>query len=73
MDPAPLVVGFPGGMELLVIVLVAILVFGPLVTVAVLGYGYLTREERADEEREARLAALESEVENLRARLDDEE
>ena len=69
----PAVVGMPGGIELAVIVLIFVLLFGvPLTIVLVLGYRMTERVgESAASER--RLEELESEVEDLRDRLEDEQ
>ena len=61
----PLLVGAPGAMELLVVLLVSLLLFSPLVALA---YVTLFRPDRVDE---SRLDDLETEVSRLRARLDD--
>jgi|GEM_PF-4352200 len=63
----PLLVGAPGAMELLVVLLVSLLLFSPLVALA---YVTLFRPDRVDE---SRLDDLETEVSRLRARLDERE
>lgn len=68
----PAVVGMPGGLELLVILVIFVLLFGiPLTILLVLGYR-LT--ERAGESAipEDRLEELEAEVDELKTRLEDE-
>jgi len=64
-------VGVPGGVELLVIGLVFLLLFGiPLVVVVVVGVLWL-RSRGTDDGTEQRVAELEREVERLREQLDD--
>lgn len=73
MVPAPLVVGVPGGLELLVILLVFVLLFGiPLTILLVLGYK-LTRQTGKTSETEERIEELEAEVSALKAHIEDEE
>jgi hypothetical protein len=63
--------GVPGGIELLVIGLVFLLLFGiPLVVVVVVGVLWL-RSRGTDDGTEQRVAELEREVERLREQLDD--
>lgn len=73
MIPAlQLFVGVPGGMELAVIVLIFVLLFGiPLTLLLFLGYRF-TAGQATDEETDARIEELESEVADLRERLEDE-
>ncbi|WP_435179676.1 preprotein translocase subunit TatA [Halorussus sp. AFM4] len=70
----PLQVAVPGGVELLVILLVALVVFG--VPVVLVGAGlYLYRQSRSDRPAGEEIASLRREVERLREevdRLDDE-
>ena len=69
----PLFVGVPGGPELLVILLIAIVMFG--LPVVLLGGLYLYRRSQSDRPAGEELAALRREVELLREeinRLDDE-
>ncbi|MFB6069772.1 MAG: preprotein translocase subunit TatA [Halanaeroarchaeum sp.] len=72
MTSSLLFVGVPGGMELAVILLIFVLLFGvPLTLLLVLGYRFTAR--KADErETEERIDELESEVETLRNRLEDD-
>ena len=68
----PAVVGIPGGLELLVILVIFVLLFGiPLTILLVLGYRWT---ERAGESAisEDRLEELEAEVDELRTRLEDD-
>ncbi|GAA0292464.1 hypothetical protein [Halarchaeum salinum] len=66
--PAPAFVGLPGGMELLVILLLAVCVFGIPTLLLLGGGGYLfARSSRRDE----RLKELEREVDTLRERVDE--
>ncbi|MFW5937436.1 MAG: preprotein translocase subunit TatA [Halanaeroarchaeum sp.] len=70
---APAVVGIPGGLELIIILVIFILLFGvPLTLLLILGYKVLDRspEATADEER---IAELESEVQALRERIEEDD
>ncbi|MFW6003104.1 MAG: preprotein translocase subunit TatA [Halanaeroarchaeum sp.] len=68
----PAVVGLPGGLELVVILFVFVLLFGiPLTILLFLGYR-LTDRVGESAVSEDRLEELESEVENLKQRLEDE-
>ncbi|MFB6153029.1 MAG: preprotein translocase subunit TatA [Halodesulfurarchaeum sp.] len=72
MEPAPLfVTGVPGGLELVVILLVVFLLFGvPATLIIVLGYRHVSnRARKADDER---VAELEREVDELRDRIEEE-
>jgi sec-independent protein translocase protein TatA len=61
-------VGMPGGPELLVILFMALLLFGiPMVLVLVLGVAWLRSSGRVSEER---VEQLEAEIETLRAELE---
>lgn len=72
MTFVPAFVGVPGGMELAVILLIFVLLFGvPLTIVLVLGYRF-TRRQSDSTVSEERVAELESEVEALRDQLEDE-
>ena len=69
----PLQVGVPGGLELLVIALMAVIVFG--VPVLLVGGYYLYRQSRSDRPAGEEIESLRREVERLREeinRLDDE-
>lgn len=62
--------GFPGGMELLVIFFVLFLLFGvPMTLLVALGYKHV-RDSTQDTE-EARIDELETEVAELKARLEE--
>lgn len=68
----PAVVGIPGGLELLIILFIFVLLFGiPLTILLFLGYRLSDRvgESAVSEER---LEELESEVEHLKERLEDD-
>ncbi|UPV99362.1 hypothetical protein M0R88_12605 [Halorussus gelatinilyticus] len=71
----PLQVGIPGGIELFVIFILAILLFGvPIVLIA--GGLYLYRQTQSDRPASEELESLRREVERLREeinQLDDEE
>ncbi|MFB6134130.1 MAG: preprotein translocase subunit TatA [Halanaeroarchaeum sp.] len=71
MFPAhPAVLAVPGGIELAVIVLIFVLLFGvPLVLLGVLGYWVASPDEDVTAER---VEALEAEVAELKSRLEDE-
>ncbi|WP_142855941.1 preprotein translocase subunit TatA [Salinigranum halophilum] len=60
----PLFPGVPGGPELLVVLLLAVALFGVPVVVAVLGWRHLRGSGRVDE-LEARVRELESELEDV--------
>jgi len=63
---APLQMGIPGGVELLVIGMIAMLLFGiPLALIAVVGYLWL----RNDDDYEERIRELESEIATLQAEI----
>jgi len=63
----------PGGPELIVVLLVAVLLFGiPLVLIAVVGALYLRANSGGDEDVTERVAELEAETAQLRAELDDD-
>lgn len=67
----PAVIGIPGGVELIVILLIFVLLFGvPLTLLVILGYTVLgdSGESAVSEDR---LEELEAEVELLRERLED--
>lgn len=67
-----LFVGVPGGMELAVVVLVFVLLFGvPLTLLFVLGYRF-TENRAASMETAERIEELESEVAALREELEDD-
>jgi sec-independent protein translocase protein TatA len=70
----PLQVGVPGGMELVVIFIIAVLLFGvPIVLLA--GGLYLYRQAQSDDSASEEVESLRREVERLREevdRLDDE-
>lgn len=66
-------VGMPGGVELLVILLIFVLLFGiPITILLVLGFKFTQRasEEPATDER---IEELEADVSALKERLEDEE
>jgi sec-independent protein translocase protein TatA len=66
---APLFVGVPGGPELLVILLMAVVMFG--LPVVLLGGGlYLYRRTQSDRPANEEIAALRREVERLRDDID---
>lgn len=65
---APLAFGFPGGVELLVVLFVSLLLFSPLVALVYLML-FRRQVESVDEDR---LADHESEVAEMRTRLDAE-
>ncbi|NHN58075.1 MULTISPECIES: preprotein translocase subunit TatA [Halorussus] len=70
----PLQVAVPGGVELLVILLVALIVFGVPVVLAGVGL-YLYRQSKSDRPAGEEIESLRREVERLREeinRLDDE-
>ena len=70
MVPPLFFAGFPGGIELLVIFLVFVLLFGvPMTLLVAFGYKYV--RDAAGEPDEARLEELESDVAELRARLEE--
>jgi uncharacterized membrane protein len=67
----PAVIGIPGGVELIVILLIFVLLFGvPITLLVILGYTVLgdTGESAVSEDR---LEELEAEVELLRERLEE--
>ncbi|WP_135851633.1 hypothetical protein [Halorussus salinus] len=65
----PLQVGFPGGMEIIVIFIIAILLFGvPILLVA--GGLYLYRQSQSDRPATEEIASLRHEVERLREEID---
>ncbi|WP_170977195.1 preprotein translocase subunit TatA [Halorussus salinisoli] len=65
----PLQVGVPGGIELLIILLVALLVFG--LPVVLIGGGlYLYRQSQSDRPASEEVEALRREVERLREDID---
>lgn len=67
----PAVIGIPGGVELIVILLLFVLLFGvPLTLLAVLGYRVLgtSGDSAVSEER---VEELESEIETLRERIEE--
>ena len=67
----PAVIGIPGGVELIVILLIFVLLFGvPLTLLVILGYTVLgdSGESSVSEDR---LEELESEVELLRERIEE--
>lgn len=62
----------PGAVELVVLLLVAILVFGiPLLLIAVVGALYLRAAGDSDEDVDERIAELEAEIASLRAELEE--
>lgn len=64
-----LVVGFPGGMELLVILLIAVILFGiPIVLVG--GGLYLYRNAQSDRPATDEIESLREEVRQLREEID---
>ena len=65
----PLQVAVPGGVELLVILLVALVVFGIPVVLAGVGL-YLYRQSQSDRPAGEDVAALRREVERLREEID---
>lgn len=68
---APLQMGVPGGAELIVIGLIAILMFGiPLVLIALVGFLWLRDD---DDEYEERIRELESDIATLQAEIGSEE
>lgn len=65
----PLVVGIPGGIELLVVFFILFLLFGvPATLLVALGYKHVRDNARAEED--ARLEQLEQEVTELREQID---
>ena len=67
----PAVIGIPGGVELIVILLIFVLLFGvPLTLLVVLGYTVLSDSGESGVS-EDRLEELESEVELLRERIEE--
>lgn len=68
--------GIPGGIELAVILIIAIIMFGIPVLVVLVGGGYLlSRSQSTDEDADAdaeRLAELEAKVDELHAELEAE-
>lgn len=70
--PSLLVVGMPGGIELLVVLFVLFVLFGvPATLLVLLGYKHL--RDSTDSDTDERLSELESEIEQLKARLEAEE
>lgn len=66
-------VGMPGGVELLVILLIFVLLFGiPITILLVLGFKFTQRASDEPETTE-RIEELEAEVSDLKDRLEDEE
>ncbi|QLH81848.1 hypothetical protein [Halosimplex pelagicum] len=62
--------GMPGGLELLVVLVMGLLMFGlPLVLVAVLGALWL----RADDDHDERIRQLETEIARLHAQVGDDD
>jgi sec-independent protein translocase protein TatA len=60
----------PGGPELIVVLLIAILLFGiPLLLIAVVGALYLRAEDGGDDDVAERVADLEAEIAALRAEI----
>lgn len=64
--------GFPGGLELIVILLIVVVLFGIPVAIVVLGV-ILLRSSRGDGDIEDEVAALREEVAELRASMETEE
>lgn len=70
--PPLLVVGMPGGLELLLVLFVLFVLFGvPATLLVILGYKHI--RSSADAGTEERLAELESDIEQLEARLEADE
>ncbi|MFC7044970.1 preprotein translocase subunit TatA [Halobacteriaceae archaeon GCM10025711] len=67
MNPLPLPVGVPGGMELAVIFLLAVFVLGPIVLVYLIASRLLGRRSPDAE----RVRELEAEVDRLRHRVEE--
>jgi hypothetical protein len=62
--------GMPGGIELLVVLVVAVIVFGlPLVLIAVVGALWL----RSDDDYDERIRELETEIARLQAQVGDDD
>jgi sec-independent protein translocase protein TatA len=62
----------PGGVELIVILLVMILLFGiPLLLIAVVGVLYFRADSEPDENVDERIAELEDEIDTLKAQIGD--
>lgn len=66
----PAAIGVPGGVELIVIFIIFLLLFGvPLALALLLGYKYVSGRA-AEQEQAERIAELESEIEELREAID---
>lgn len=70
--PPLLVVGMPGGLELLLVLFVLFVLFGvPATLLVLLGYRHIRGS--ADTRTDERLSELESDIERLEARLEADE
>jgi sec-independent protein translocase protein TatA len=67
----PLQMGIPGGLELIIVLLIALVLFGlPILLLGVGGFLYL--RSRTDDETAERVAELEAEIDDLERELDAE-
>ncbi len=70
--PPILVLGMPGGLELLLVLFVFFVLFGvPAALLVLLGYKHIRGS--ADDRTDERLSELESDIERLEARLEGDE
>jgi hypothetical protein len=64
LQPVPLFPGLPGGIELLIVLLIQLLIFGVLVALAAVGAAKLLKRGGSDDADE-RIAELEQKVDRL--------